>query len=458
MIPIVTVAEMAEIDERAPEGVEVLIQRAGAAVARRAARELGGLYGRRIAVVAGKGNNGNDGRVAAALLTARGARCRVLAPGEVIPTRWWHEVSLVIDAAFGTGYRPRDSSPLGEVPHAPILAVDIPSGVHGDTGEAAVGVWRAATTVTFGALKPGLVLAQGRELAGRVTVADIGLDVQTASARLVQADDVLRWRPIPRVDGHKWRSAVWVIAGSAGMTGAASLAARAAQRGGAGYVRLSTPGAAGFEGPAETVGFGLVALGWSDQVLAGIDRFAALVIGPGLGRSDTTTGEVRRVLAEAAVPMVVDADALFALTDMPRVRWPAARILTPHDGEFARLTGASPEADRFAATRRLAAQRDAVVLLKGPTTIVAAPNGEALAVMEGPPTLATAGTGDVLAGLIGALLAQGVTPMRAAATAAFLHGRAARLGRPVGLVAGDLAELLAAAWQSVGFESPLYLP
>lgn len=449
MIPIVTVMEMNRIDAAAPEGVEVLIGRAATAVARSVARTLGGLYGHRVLVVAGKGNNGNDGRLAAAKLASRGARCRIIAPRESAPSRWWGEVSLVIDAAFGTGYQPREPWPLGAAPPAPVLAVDIPSGVSGDTGQAVDGVWPASHTITFAALKPGLVLSPGRELAGKIEVVDIGLDTSDATAHLVEAHDVGLWLPTRPVTGHKWHSAVWVVAGSAAMSGAAALAVSGAQRAGAGYLRLSTPGAASPAGAVEAVGYALAALGWSGEVLRGLGKISAMVIGPGMGRSAILGEEIRRVVAEAPLPIVVDADALFALADLPTATWPAPRILTPHDGEFATLAGGPPGPDRFAAARFLAAQRNAIVLLKGPTTIVATPEGAAFAVTEGPANLATAGTGDVLAGLIGGLLAQGLGPFEAATAAAFIHGRAGRLGRQVGLVASDLPDLFDEAWRSV---------
>ncbi|MDP8987967.1 MAG: bifunctional ADP-dependent NAD(P)H-hydrate dehydratase/NAD(P)H-hydrate epimerase, partial [Actinomycetota bacterium] len=239
MIPVVTPEEMAAVDAAAPEPVGILVRRAGGAVARAAVQALGGAYGRRVVVVAGKGNNGADGREAARRLRRAGARVTVLDAGgdhtEVPPC------DLVIDAAYGTGFRGdwRPPHPRG----APVLAVDIPSGVDGRTGEASPEVLAAVRTVTFAALKPGLLLGRGPDLAGEVVVADIGLDVGRAKAGLVTDGDVGGWLPSRPRQTHKWRSAVWVVAGSPGMSGAATLAARGALRAGAGYVRLSTPGA-----------------------------------------------------------------------------------------------------------------------------------------------------------------------------------------------------------------------
>lgn len=439
MLPIVTPEEMRAVDAAASEPVEVLIGRAGAAVARAAVDLLGGTYGRRVVVVAGKGNNGVDGRVAAARLRRLGVRVLEVdaagAPEQLPPS------DLVIDAAYGTGFRGAWEAPAPG--GAPVLAVDVPSGVDGLTGEAGDGVLPAVRTVTLAALKPGLLLGPGRRLAGRVDVADIGLDVGDPPAALVEDGDVAAWLPERPVESHKWKAAVWVVAGSPGMTGAAALCTRAAQRAGAGYVRLSTPGGeAGAGTPTEAVGTALAAHGWADDVLDGVDRFAAVVVGPGLGPGHDD--DVRRLADRCPVPLLLDGDGLVAgLTLRPGV------VLTPHDGEHARLTGAAPRADRLDAARSLAAATGATVLLKGSTTVVAGPGGRCLVTTTGDARLATAGTGDVLSGTIGALLAAGLPPARAAAAGAFLHGRAGSLGWPRGLVAGDLPDLLPAAVASL---------
>ena len=447
VISIVTPQEMGAIDAAAPEPVEELIERAGAAVARAALDVLGGAYGRRVVVLVGKGNNGNDGRAAARRLEARGVRCQLVdvarAPA-VLPA-----ADLVIDAAYGTGFRGELQLPALPRPDVPVLAVDIPSGVSGLTGEGAGSPYPAVRTVTFAALKPGLLLGDGAHLAGRVAVADIGLDTSSARAHLVEAADVAAWVPDRPASAHKWRAAVWVVAGSPGMTGAAHLATRAAQRGGAGYVRLSTPGSSADPwAPTEAVVTALPAAGWADEVLAGAGRFAALAVGPGLGTAAEAASGVRHLVAGADVPTVVDGDGLRALgTDArdviaDRPAGAAPVVLTPHDGEFEGLTGAPPEADRFDAVRRAAAATGAVVLLKGLTTLVARPDGHVWASRTGDARLATAGTGDVLTGLLAALLAQGVAADEAAAAAAYLHGRAGALAWRRGLVAGDVAEHL----------------
>jgi len=448
--PVVTVEEMRAADKAALAEVDeaVLVERAGTALATHALAIMGGAYGRRVVVVAGKGNNGADGKVAAEVLRRRGARVVVVdaldAPARIGPAG---AVDLVVDAAFGTGFRGEYVAP--SVPAGvPVLAADIPSGVDGDTGRACGEPLRADCTVTFAALKPGLLQGDGPLLAGRVEVADIGIDIGRPRMALVEDADVAASLP-PRPRGaHKWVSAVAVVAGSPGMTGAAGLCAHAAYRAGAGMVRLGVPGASGGELPSgEAVGVVLPEHAWADDALAMAGRCKAIVVGPGLGRDPRTADALRVLVAGSPVPLVVDADGLYALgsgADAVRALASARAtpVLTPHDGEFARLTGRDPGDDRIAETRRAAETLGAVVLRKGPTTVVAAPGSEVLLVTSGSPRLATAGTGDVLAGAIGAFVARGLAPLQAAALAAHVHGAAAALGPSEGLVAGDLADLV----------------
>jgi NAD(P)H-hydrate epimerase len=453
---VLRVEEMRAVDAEALARVseQTLVERAGTAVATWALRLLGGTYGRHVVVVAGKGNNGADGRVAAARLARRGARVTVVdaedAPGRIGPVG---AVDLVIDAAYGTGFRGTYRAPA--VPAGvPVLAVDIPSGVNGDTGEACGEPLRADVTVTFAALKTGLVQGDGPVLAGRVEVADIGLDVSAARQWMIEDADVARLLAPRPHDAHKWQSALAVVAGSPGMTGAAELCAHAAYRTGAGMVRLGVPGGNPAELPVpEAVGAALPAAGWSSPALAMSQRCRALVLGPGLGRAEATVASVRDVVARSTLPIVVDADGLYALGTGDEIgavvraapgAAGAARpvVLTPHEGEFTRLSGAPPGVDHITAASTLAQRCGAVVLLKGPTTVVADPAGRVLLATAGSPRLATAGTGDVLSGAIGAFMARGVEPQCAAALAAHVHGRAAALGPPEGLVAGDLAELM----------------
>ena len=246
MIPIVTPARMAEIDEAAAARIDELIDRAGRAVALTALAMLGGTYGRRVIVLAGPGNNGADGRVAAHHLRRRGVRVEIVdalaAPSRLATT------DLVIDAACGNGLRRPDEAPTVER-GTPVLAVDIPSGIDGLTGVALGRPLRADRTVTFAALKPGLVLEPGRSVAGTVEVVDIGLDPGEVRTHAVTDADVAEMLADRPADDHKWRSGVRIVGGSPGMTGAAALAARSAQRVGAGIVQLAMPGARGAAGP-----------------------------------------------------------------------------------------------------------------------------------------------------------------------------------------------------------------
>jgi ADP-dependent NAD(P)H-hydrate dehydratase / NAD(P)H-hydrate epimerase len=426
---------------------ETLVTRAGTAVAVAALRLLGGAYGRRVIVVAGKGSNGADGRVAAQVLARRGARVTVLdaadAPGGLPPC------DLVVDGAYGTGFKGRYDAP---VPPAgtPVLAIDIPSGVDADTGEASGTAVRADRTVTFAALKPGLLMGDGPGCSGEVEVTDIGITFPTPAAMVVEDAD-LSSLPRRARDGNKWNHAVGIAAGSPGMEGAAILSSRGAMAGGAGMVRLGSPGDPAAGWPVEAVRMHLPGQGWAGPFLEAAGKCRAVVIGPGLGTDAGTAEDIRTVVADAPVPAVIDADALTALGDAAAARTlldtrSAPSILTPHDGEYARIVGGPPGPDRLAAARGLAEATGAVVLLKGPLTAVASPGGmvpDVLLSAAGVPALATAGSGDVLSGIIGAFCARGEPAHRAAALAAHVHGRAASLGHREGLVAGDLPDLVA---------------
>ena len=439
MIPVLTPEEMRAVDAASPIPEAELIRRAGTALGRAALEYLGGSYGRRVVVVAGKGNNGADGRVAAEWLARRGVRVRVIAAADA--PRQFPDSDLVIDAAYGTGFRGDYDAP--DPGDAFVLAADIPSGVDGLTGEACEGAVHADATVTFAALKPGLL-----SVGGEVRVADIGLDVDGSRTHVVEEIDVRIGLPARRRDEHKYDAAVLVVAGSEGMTGAAALTSRASLRAGAGYCRLLLPGVDASQLPAsEVVAKPLPAGGWSAEALAAVERMSAAAVGPGLGREEGTVEDARDFIARATTPLVVDADGLFALGKLDEARdvlsaREAPTVLTPHDGEFARLAGASVGADRIGATRDLARKLGVTVLLKGSNTIVADPDGAVLVSTTGTPSLATAGTGDVLTGVVVAFLAMGLRPLRAGAFAAYVHGRAAREGARVGLIASDLVDLL----------------
>ncbi len=449
MQPVLTTTEMRAVDERAAAttSLDELVSRAGTAVARSALDLIGGAYGRRVAVIAGKGNNGADGRVAAGLLARRGARVRVVAPGEAASLGTaGPPLDLVVDAAFGTGFRGSYEAP-DVAPGVPVLAVDIPSGVEGDTGAVDGRALAATRTVTFVALKPGHVQGDGARLAGELVVADIGLAPGEPAVAVVEDGDVTTLVPRRDPAGNKWSAAVLVVAGSPGMTGAAALCARAAYRAGAGMVLLGVPGADLSALPAsEAVGVALPATGWAAAALEVAGRCRAVVVGPGLGRAPGTGEEVRRLLAGSGVPVLVDADGLAVLGDLGAsgpLRSGGPVVLTPHDGEYRSLLGAPPGPDRIAAARRLATVGGVTALLKGPTTAVAVPDGRVLLGCTGTTALATAGTGDVLSGVIGALLARGVAAQEAAALGAHVHGRAGALGPGAATLASDLPALVA---------------
>jgi ADP-dependent NAD(P)H-hydrate dehydratase / NAD(P)H-hydrate epimerase len=451
MIPVVTPDEMRAIDEAAPEPVEVLIARAGNALAATAVRMLGGgAYGRRVVVVVGKGNNGADGRAAAERLRRRGAEILVLDAAEA--TDPLPAADLVIDAAYGTGFHGDYHAP--DPRGAPVLAADIPSGVDGRTGVACEGAVKAQVTVTFAALKPGLLFGDGPAHAGEVVVADIGLDLSGAAAYVVGTDDARAWVPPRPRDAHKYTSGVAVVAGSPGMLGAALLCSGAAMRAGAGYVRLACPGVDHRSLPAgEHVGWALPEAQWDGAVMQDLHLYRALVVGPGLGREQATRAAVRRLVTGAQVPVVVDGDGLYAFDgphDLSTVASRRARptVLTPHAGEFGALAGAAPGPDRLGEARAFAAYTGVTVLLKGPTTVVARPDGLALLTVAPDARLATAGTGDVLSGIIGALLAQGLNAHRAAAGGSALHIAAAGLASARGMVAGDIIDRLPAVLSS----------
>ena len=461
MLPVLTPAEMAEADRRtiaAGTPVEVLMERAGRAVAWMVRRRHAP-YGTRVLVVCGKGNNGGDGLVAARVLRGWGAAVDVfeLADGidrDALQRALWRS-DVAIDAMFGTGFRGELHSDAEAVSDAfagsgcDTVAVDIPSGVDGLTGAIHDKAVIADVTVTFSALKPGLLFVPGRHHAGEVVVADIGIDVGEPALGLVEASDV--WLPMRSPQANKWDSGLLVIGGSGGMTGAPSLVSHAAMRAGAGIVWCGVPGreAAALASGTEVIMKALPAT--ADGALAGVgdlidsvDRFHAVAVGPGLGTADETRAAVRELVAKAATPMVLDADGLNAFAgDATALRErPATTVLTPHDGEYARLLGELVGGDRVEAARRLARASGCVALLKGASTVIAEPDGRAAISTTGGPALATAGSGDVLTGIIGGLMAGSVPAFEAAVSAAFVHGRAADVAGHTGLVAGDLVAAL----------------
>lgn len=486
MIEILTPDEMAEADRRmiaaGSPGIE-LMERAGAAVARVAAERADG--GRRIAVVCGPGNNGGDGFVAARLLQEQGfdvrlsllgAREKLIGDAAIAAWRWRGKVEafgtnalansdLIIDALFGAGLSRNltgDAKRAVEAINAtgvPVVAVDLPSGIDGKSGQVRGAAVRAMHTVTFCRMKPAHLLMPGRIHAGKVTVADIGIPdrIVAGVAGGISLNTPEIWigtYPWPRIDGHKYkRGHAVVVSGPAHATGAARLAAKAALRTGAGLVTVAAPKAAlpvlsaSLEAVMVREAQGAAGL----RKLLSDERLNAVLLGPGSGVGKATKAAVE-VVVKAKRALVLDADAISSFTRESEKLSKLLKInqiqalLTPHDGEFARLF-ASDSAQVLALESKIekvkAAARllGAAVLLKGPDTVVVSPDGRAVISQNAPPWLATAGAGDVLGGIALGLIAQGMPVFEAGNAAAWLHGEAA-LEAGFGMTAEDLTPAL----------------
>ena len=465
MIPVLTADEMRMADAGAIASLGdasqsahgefgIFIQRAGSSVARTAIEMMGGAYGKRVFVIAGKGHNGDDGRVAASRLRERGALVTVCGADEVgemfIDDR---HADLVIDAAYGLGFRGTWNPPL--VFDVPVLAVDIPSGLNADTGIVEGAVLPADRTVTFAALKRGMLFHDGPQVCGQIDLVDVGIDpieyLDDINVYLMEPLDAMHWLPLRERDSHKWKSSVRVVAGSSGMTGAAALVCAAAMRAGAGIVHVSVRGTdpgSHVSLPTEVVQRPLPDTGWADAINVDASRFHSLVIGPGLGRGDDVAVEVRKILATTSLPTVVDGDGLVASVDAhgdvsTLSERQGVTVLTPHDGEFAALGGDANDVDHIATTQHVAKTTRCIVLRKGPTTVVASPHGPVFLVASGDQRLATAGSGDVLSGIIGAFLARGMDGAVAAAAGAMIHGRAGAMCSEEGTIARDVVSYIA---------------
>ncbi len=424
--PLYTAAEMRAAE--AGHDVDELMHRAGQAVADEALRRFPAA--RSFGAVCGKGANGGDGRIALEALRRAGRKAEEGLEGDVL-----------IDALFGTGFHgePRpDAAALIERMNGagvPILAVDLPSGVDASTGEAAGAAVRATVTVTMHGRKVGLAVGPGSFLSGAVVVADIGLEARDTEHRLVGREVLSLVRGKRPQDNKYSAGSVLVVGGSPGLTGALCLAAEAAFRADAGYVAVAAPTESL---PIVEARLLEVVKRPLDQALEAAEKADALAIGPGLGRGAERRQLVRRLLEEADLPAVVDADALFGLEPFERS---AATVLTPHAGELARLLGEQSswvDAHRLEAARRCAHRFGCICVLKGHDTLIAAPAQGVLVSDLGPPTLAVAGTGDVLTGVVAAFLAKGLEARIAAAAAVTACSAAARLGPARGLVASDV--------------------
>lgn len=448
MRPVITPAESSRLDEISTVSEAMLLERAGLAVALAAVR-MGAGYGTRVVVLAGTGNNGGDGWVAARHLRRRGidvvVRSLGYPKGDSSPRRLAaiaaiHEgvsaaplggiepADLIVDALFGSGFHgslPDQAVAWTEHP-APVLAVDLPSGLDGTTGTVSGAVFRAVRTVTFHALKTGHLVGVGPDVSGDVEVADIGLSGEQPEWLLCEDEDA--WVPPRSRTAHKWSAgSVAVVGGSPGIAGAAVLAGRAALEFGAGSVRLLVPGAIRSEAAAMDPGLTTAGVGNEDSfaaadagaVLEAAAKFDTLALGPGLGAA--ASGFVPALLAGWSGPLVIDADAIAAVTPADLQRRTAPTVITPHAGEFRLLTG-QPASPQEAAT--LATSTGAVVVLKGAPSFVM--GAERWVVASGSAALATIGTGDVLTGMIAALIARGMPAEAAARSAAYRHGLAGR--------------------------------
>ncbi|MEX0834356.1 MAG: NAD(P)H-hydrate dehydratase [Actinomycetota bacterium] len=503
MKPILTPKQSAELDAAAEaRGIttESLMENAGRAVAEACVTATGGAYGRRAVVLCGKGNNGGDGMVAARLLEREGMRTttllledpssmrepavtnherllsetdRVRHFSETAADRELGRADVAIDAIFGTGFHGVPdgmyASAIGALNSSgtPVVAVDIPSGVDGESAMVAGDAVRADVTVSLGTAKPGVILFPGTEFAGIVEVADIGIppDMVASDLLLVEASDVSMILPVREPDTNKRATGVvMVIGGSRDMTGAVCLVAEAAFRTGAGLVTIAAP-----EGivpviqervaeatylPLPETPEGTVAADAFKIVWDRMGEFDAFALGPGLSRNGETAEFARGVAAAVPKALVLDADGLNAFEGRAGEladRGAPDLVLTPHDGEFARLSGIpreSIELRRVEAVRELAGTVQATVLLKGTRTLIGSLGGEVRINPTGNSALATAGSGDVLTGAIAALLARGLPAPDAAAAGAFVHGLAGSLAAAdsgEGTTAGDLAERIPAA-------------
>ncbi len=486
MIELLTTAEMAQADRLAiaagTSGIE-LMENAGRSVADAvAARHPPAVP---VVVVAGPGNNGGDGFVAARILLERGHSVRLLLVGDAhrlkgdaaaAAGRWSGPLEaaqpaglagagVVVDALFGAGLdRPVEGSARAMIEAinsspATIYAVDLPSGINGTSGELQGTAVTASETITFFRRKPGHLLLPGRLHCGKVHVADIGIgeDVlgQVKPQAFVNIPELWAKRfPLPRIDGHKYdRGHAVVGSGGISSTGAARLAARGALRAGAGLVTIASPRAALAINAATSLAVMVRPVDGAAELADFLSdsRRNAVVLGPGGGVGPGMQEMVLAALAGKRA-VVLDADALTSFSEHPRellqairTRPEGATVLTPHAGEFSRLfhalPGVSQAGSKLAQARQAAATAGAVVLLKGPDTVVAAPDGRAAIAENAPPWLATAGSGDVLAGLVAGLLAQGMPGFEAAAAAVWLHGEAGAEAGP-GLISEDLPETL----------------
>ncbi len=451
MIPIVNSNQVAIFDNELAKthGVDAIINRVGFSVARRIEKRFGGsLYGRRIVVLAGPGNNGKDGLAAAKHLIGLGAKVRIFDFAELIERNLdlsdLREVDLVVDAIFGSGLS-RDFNPPRLPKGLPILAIDILSGLDSDSGLRRGGSLVALETVVIGALKPGHIQNDGMRISGQISLVlrdiyggsnEIFKSQNEPECHLFEETDLKDLIPVGSHEGHKWRRAVMVVAGSDSMAGSATMVASGIQQAGSGMVVLHTEAKSLQQLPSQYVVRSIERM-WAPPLLDQLPRFGAAVIGPGIGESLQISNMVRRFVAGADRPVVIDADGIKAFTSASQLKASVVAnrrpvVITPHIGEFNYLgkpdgIKVAEDSDLVAAVRTMAKATSAIVMLKGSPTVVADPGGRVVVVAEGNSLLAFAGSGDVLSGIVGSFLSAGMDPVDAAAAAAFVHARAARL-------------------------------
>jgi hydroxyethylthiazole kinase-like uncharacterized protein yjeF len=524
MIKIVTAAQMQELDRRTITEAHIpgimLMERAGSGVVSCLEQTLGPMRGKTVTVICGKGNNGGDGFVVARLLHQGQARVRVLTMAPVSQLSHdaatmcrrfvrragksalrlygsksqaqslFRDSDILVDALLGTGLSAEVSGPYGEAidsineSRRPVVAVDLPSGLHANTGAVLGRAVRAMLTVTLGLPKLGLYQNQGTDLAGLVTVVDIGIpqayiDAVQSQTTLITDSFVQSVLPARPISSHKGTFGhAGIIAGSVGKSGAAAMAAKAALRVGAGLVTVAAPSSVSdvleaklleaMTAPMPETKARTFSRTAFDRLVAFIAARTAIAIGPGLSTHPETVELVQALIKQLDRPAVLDADALNALAGRASILTTCKMppILTPHPGEMARLeSNATPKLineNRIGTAAQFARERGVFVVLKGARTVIARPDGAAAVCPTGNAGMATAGTGDVLTGMIVGLLAQGLAPWEAACAATYLHGHAGDLAAAVkgqaGLIAGDVIEQIPHALKQAYETQPGRIP
>ena len=513
---VLNAAEMVQIDRTTIDNIQipgvVLMENAGCGVVEEIERLLGNVIDKQVVIFCGKGNNGGDGYVIARHLYNRGAKVAVFLAGEKDKTKGdafinlrilekmgieigeiasleqipsFPQLDLIVDALLGTGVTGPVVGFLGELIdfmnrlNAPIISVDLPSGMETDTGAVHGACVKAEMTVTMAHLKTGLLFSPARDLAGQIVIVDISVPPEVSQQLhdhrfLLEPEDIRSRLPIRKLDAHKTSCGkVVVFAGSVGMTGAATLTAISSLQIGAGLTKLGIPASLNpileqkltevMTVPLAETNQQSISLKAKEQISELLNWADVLAVGPGLSTHPDTVEFVKWLLSSINKPMVLDADGLNALSNSPELikNYPADLIITPHPGELARLINraiSDIQQDRLNIIRKFAKEWGKVIVLKGGPTVIAAPNGDLFINSTGNPGLATGGSGDVLTGMIAGLLAQKLSALDAALVGVYLHGLAGDLAAEdlseMGMIAGDICDYLPAAINDVeGFRA-----